>query len=713
MDFKEGKIKFQAKARIISILGEQLIKDSSIGIIELVKNSYDADASKININLKSLNTEWGVVEIQDNGLGMDLETLLSKWMTPASGHKEIQKLNNIRTKKGRLPLGEKGVGRFAAQKIGNKFRMITKVKNTNKELCVFIDWRDFVNNDKYLTDIEIEYKERQCEVFRENESGTLLRIFDLKENFSEFDIKKISTTLRRLKSPFKGVKDLDLQLNFENCDPQFNKYSNLELTDIVEKAHYKLSGIVDENGILEYNYEFKLPGFDKRCESEKFDLSQFSNIKTLRRPYVCGSFFINLYNYDRSPDIILKSNINTKDLDEVCGVSVYRDGIRIFPYGEKGDDWLGLDKRRIQEPTKRIDNNTIIGLVEINQLNNKYLIDKTNREGLIENTAFEYFENLVLSCVMFLEELKSRDKPIKTKVKGKKIDVKQEIREGICSIKDTLSSVVESLNKKKDEESLKSIETLENTVAKIERDITGKLEEDEESRKILLSLAGTGLAAERFTHEFELLINGVLDSLKKLTTLIDINSDGKIKKEFVNIQTAMDALRNDIRLLGPMFYFKKSTKEKNLSIHHIIQTVINLQNNSLKKLNIETEITGNNFTVIMREGLCAQIFNNLLDNSVYWLSHKTEKDKRKVKFILDDKNKCVYVSDNGPGIIDKFKDKIFDLFFTMKGEEGRGLGLWIIKEILNDKKGDILSVSKDEHNGLLSGASFKIKFLEA
>ena len=77
-------------------------------------------------------------------------------------------------------------------------------------------------------------------------------------------------------------------------------------------------------------------------------------------------------------DWLKKTGISKKDIEALCGVSVYRDGIRILPYGEKGDDWLELDKRRIQIPTKRIGNDTIIGMIEIDQVSNPTLKDKTN-----------------------------------------------------------------------------------------------------------------------------------------------------------------------------------------------------------------------------------------------------------------------------------------------------------------------------------------------
>ncbi len=148
-------IEFTPKARLIQILGEHLIKDATVGLIELVKNSYDADATEVEIVMESLNTKQGKIIIKDNGIGMSEDDFINKWMNPASGHKEIEKEKKKRTELGRLPLGEKGVGRFAVQQIGNRLKMFSKIKNEDKELSVEINWNDFEDYTKNLSQISI------------------------------------------------------------------------------------------------------------------------------------------------------------------------------------------------------------------------------------------------------------------------------------------------------------------------------------------------------------------------------------------------------------------------------------------------------------------------------------------------------------------------------------------------------------------------------
>jgi hypothetical protein len=343
----KGKRAFKPKARLIQILGEHIIKDATVGLLELVKNSYDADATNVEILMSRVNTHLGRITISDNGSGMDLDTFLNQWMNPAAGHKQEQKDQQIRTTLGRLPLGEKGVGRFAAQQIGKKFRLISKMLNDTKELVVDIDWSDFEDQNKDLSEVNIDYAIRTPEIFN-NKSGTVLEIKYLRNEWKKNDVARVSNALKRMKSPFRGAKDFDIKLKFINCPSEYAVFENIEITDILEKAHYKLFGMVDNDGMFEYEYDTNLPGKGiKHQPAKKVDLCSFGKVLELHKPFLCGGFFVNLNHYNK--ELAGKSGFAKDDIKELCGVSVYRDGIRVLPYGEKGNDWLGLDKSRIQK----------------------------------------------------------------------------------------------------------------------------------------------------------------------------------------------------------------------------------------------------------------------------------------------------------------------------------------------------------------------------
>jgi signal transduction histidine kinase len=704
------EINFTPKARLIKILGEQLIKDATVGIIELVKNAYDADATKVSIVMQSLNTRDAKIIISDNGTGMSLKTFTDKWMYPAIGHKEEQKEQKIRTVLGRLPLGEKGVGRFATQQIGDSLHMISKTIETKQELFVEIDWSKFDDGKKNLNEINVRYQMRATSSFKPNKTGTILEITRLKSGWSKNEIEKISNTLRRMKSPFNGVNNFDVILKFKNCPDEFEKYENLDTTDILDKAHYTFNAVIRDNGKITYDYQFKMPRY-KTIEIYNETSNIFKETKENYKPDTpVGEFQLKLHVYDKSPDKIKASGIVKRDIDEWSGVSVYRDGIRIMPYGEKGNDWLKLDNRRIQQPGRFIGNDQVIGMIEINQDSNFHLKDKTNREGLIENEYYENFYSLIMGTITIFESLIWDSK--KTVLSPKKKTSNEQIEAKVTEVKNNLSTVkkkVEETGTEAVNEATSILNKVEQHITEVTQQVTDTIDELEKDKQILFNLAGTGLAAERFTHEFARLVNGGISSLERLKKHIDINV-ANIKKETDTLNGIFGSLRNNIRLLGPMFYIKRVEKEKDLDIRKIIQDTISLEEQFLEKARVKIDVTGGTFSVTMRTGSCMQIFDNLIDNAIFWCSEKSEQDKRRIKIIIDEKEKTVYVSDSGPGIVARYLDKIFEPFFSMKGELGRGLGLFIVKEILDEKGFGIYFVTDKDYKGLLLGASFKIVF---
>ncbi len=610
----------------------------------------------------------------------------------------------MRTKLGRLPLGEKGVGRFAAQQIGNKLKLISKSINSPNELVVHIDWTKFENNDLNLIDIEIEYSLKPPKVFTDFDStGVVLEISELKYTWTKQNIENVSGILKRMKSPFKNINDFEVKLNFVNCSEEFSSFSNLELSDILNKSHYKLYGIVDRNGDFDFEFECNLPGQEKEYRRDSINLREIGKVAEINGKFECGGFIVNLYHYNKLLD--KKSGFVRKDLDELSGISLFRDGIRVLPYGEKGNDWLHLDNQRIQD-TSFIGNDTIIGLVEIDQLENSNLIDKANREGLIENTSYSHFVKLVNACVTVLHKEKHKSPVKKKRIEKEKTDISTSFGSIKHDLEEAITLIVDD---NPDHKALINIENIKKSINVLQSQFDEAIDDLETSNNRLFHLAGTGLAAERFTHEFSRLVSGANESLSRLRTIIDL-SDSSIKKETDIIYGALEALRNDIKLLGPVFYIKKVAKEKSLKINDIVSNSLFLMESSLIKEGVKVEVCGQPFEVKMREGSCMQIFVNLIDNSIYWLSKKSETDNRFIKIIFDANHDCVYFTDNGPGVVARYRDKIFEPFFSMKGESGRGLGLYMAKEILEEKKGDILLIQKDDFPGLYDGASFRIIF---
>ena len=155
------------------LLGDELIRDQGIAVFELVKNAYDADASRCTIQLIDVSetADGARVIVEDNGCGMDLHTIRHVWLEPATPNRKKQRQISARTPKyNRLPLGEKGVGRFAVHKLGKAVQIVTRMAG-KKEIVIDIDWRDF-KESAYLEDVPIKVQVREPEVFTGERTGS-------------------------------------------------------------------------------------------------------------------------------------------------------------------------------------------------------------------------------------------------------------------------------------------------------------------------------------------------------------------------------------------------------------------------------------------------------------------------------------------------------------------------------------------------------------
>lgn len=193
---------FRPRARLLQLLGDQLIGSPKLAVFELVKNAYDADASHVEVVLRKLGSAQATITVRDDGQGMALDTIRDVWLVPGDDYRERQRTENVRSPKfHRLPLGEKGVGRFAVHKLGDRVTMVTRAAG-HLECIVEIDWSELIEK-RFLEEALVMVSQREPEVFTDDQTGTLITVEKLHEReWSRRDVRDLYRQVTSIASPF-------------------------------------------------------------------------------------------------------------------------------------------------------------------------------------------------------------------------------------------------------------------------------------------------------------------------------------------------------------------------------------------------------------------------------------------------------------------------------------------------------------------------------
>lgn len=445
-DEEDDGPRFRPRARLLQLLGDQLIGSPRLAIFELVKNAYDADATRAVVTMSHLDTPEASIQVVDDGVGMSYDTLRNIWLVPGHDHKARDRATGRRTPKGRLPLGEKGVGRFAVHKLGRAVEVVTRQAG-GAELLLRVDWEE-ITASEFLDEARVEIIERAPQTFAGEREGTSVTVTGLRgEPWTRGEVRRLSRQITSISSPFAARSD-DFAATL--VLPQQKRWlDDLPNTEtLLESAPWRFTFSLKDNQFT-WLYEFR--GFKgialspRRVEGSDYgvlldpkDLPERDQeaLKTEKKPTRAvrssmlhqagiGPIEGTLLVYDRDKDVIGKighSGSLQEFLNESGGIRVYRDGIRVYNYGEPGDDWLGLDIRRVNSPTKRISNNIVIGAVDVSLEASTSLEEKTNREGFVEGPALERMRALIRAAIAVFEAERNKDKQYLRKLLSKQRD---------------------------------------------------------------------------------------------------------------------------------------------------------------------------------------------------------------------------------------------------------------------------------------------------
>lgn len=695
-----AQLQFNISPRILKHLGNDLIKDESIALFELVKNSYDACATKCEIFFK---TDVGSnivneITIKDNGLGMSESIIHNVWLTIGTDNKA----KNIKPNTcNRLPLGEKGIGRLSVHKLGNVIEMYTRTEG-NKEVYVYIDWNQIDSIDS-IEEFNIQVEEKDTPEIFKNHTGTYIKVKQLKGDWnSRGKLRDIYRTLLTFNSPFKSNEHFIVNVQSNN------KYlfDNLpEINDILDIAMYKCSATIKGSVINDFNYRF-VPWKtirDKISYREKVDLDRLD--KTLLKKidtrtkeiidldeYQIGEIEFQLYVFEKNT--LLKNfypigiqGVNGY-LKENGGIRVFRDGIRVFNYGEQGNDWLGIDAKRVGRVGGNISNNIILGAVNLNRLTSQSLEEKTNREGFIENEAYGDFQKAIEYVLsLFVREINLDKNRIKS------IFNSESKSEPVVS---DLSDLENFIKVAEDKEIAKDTKVqLLNYVGRIKNNY-------DNIKDLLIKQAGVGLSLGVIVHETEKLIARSIKAIK--------DKDFEASLQYVNMLNT---------IVERSSYVLKKSSIKNIQLNKLVTKSLDTVRFRFKdhKINLIDQFSTSNLLGKLPETQTISMVLNLLDNAIYWTCISQNENNRSITIKVTDEIEgynSIVIADSGNEFNIPFEMLTTPFVSGKPMNSGIGLGLYLVdlfmKEIGGElrfpEKGDIIfndeSINKDATHSVVA-----------
>ncbi len=704
---------FEPTGRLIMSIGKDLIKDLPAALVELVKNSYDADASYVKITYLKNENELKIV-VEDDGHGMSQDTVLNAWMVPSTDYK-LKKKNSP---KGRVYQGRKGIGRYAVSLLGNKLELIT-IKDGLKTMAHF-DWDEF-NSEKKLSEIPIVITTSETA----DNSGTKLIITNeygnvLADEISEIDSQKVEKELSKLLS---NVKDFKIIVSYEYfySDDKKNICKEISQLEFSEAWHYKLSGKIHSD----FSYELEYLNF--YTKEEKIFKDSF--IDELPKGSVsCGEIIIDYRVYDKDPSGIevimnfVNGNQNTNlskteiknMLIDKSGISIFRNDFRIRPYGDKGFDWLNLDSKRVQNPSMSIGSEQINGKIGIESEEVSGLKEKSARDGLYENSNFATLQRIADLSLNLLEKERFKYRQKATKKKPEAIDKLFDFSHVSQNMGKAIDRAYKNL-KKSPENTDEHIETLNQEISKEIRNLEKEKEteflEVKETIAIYQKHTTLGNVISVVLHEgrkplawyrnklpaMERKLNSLFDKKEIATTgYNDLYNDvGKLKSEAIRMS-------DFFARLDPLASNKRK-KRKKINAENEIRSVMDIFQTIVEESNIKIDYEmQENITLNLVEEDLYMALTNIIENAIFWVNYSKFDEKIiKISLFTNNGEAVIEIVDNGPGILseDIKENLLFLPGYSRKNsvmeENGTGLGLSIAGEAIQRNEGTLEAIDSE------------------
>lgn len=743
-------IPFRISSGLKNIIGKELITDEFVAVFELVKNSFDANAKKVEIifeNQTDLNK--GKITIKDNGKGMNADDLKKKWLFVAySAKKEgIENEDDYRNKiqLNRYFAGAKGVGRFSCDRLGRKLNLISIKDEKNSQIeSLEVDWQKF--EDKPLTefkDVNVTHKT----LGKSNDKGTTLEITGLRDIWDRKKLLKLKGSLAKLINPNQGNDSNNFQIEIvakselaedKKTSIEYEKVNGLIKNDVFENLKIKTTSLKVEISKDGKKITSVLQDRGDRIYTliEKNPFSDLQSIESY------------LFQLNFNAKVAFKNVMGVRSVDYGT-VFMYKNGFRVYPFGEPGEDLLLIDRRKAQGYNRFLGNRDIIGRIEINGKQDE-LRETSSRDGGLVKTAtynqlvkfFEEFvlkrlENYVVNVIKWGDERIDEEtgEVVHPELWAK--DVKIQILELITGfIKSdniididydkNFLKIIESKQDKSVDKIIKNISKIgaksnnpaivkeAARIGKVVKEVKADAEKDKaradraeekaaKTEEVLKHTIGQNSFLKDSVKADTKELQSLLHHTEKATYWINKHLENLIKgiekgdsKEKLFESISSISLENQ-----KIFSFTKYHKSTqfNTFVKTINQDIVSFTSEYINNVcKYYEDYEGMNIQIKNPSGIAYKrefapieipiIIDNLLNNS------KKAKAKNVVFEWIENSAKeiALRVTDNGTGIDKSVADKIFDFRFTTT--KGSGLGLYHVKTVLNKMKGDIVANAK-------------------
>lgn len=668
---------------ILRRLGEELNPNIDQGILELVKNSYDADAHNCTVNLIDTSRPGGRIEVRDNGDGMTVEQIKTGWFVLGSSTKD----QNRPTRLGRVPAGNKGLGRLAALRMGREAIMITRPRGTSTEFIVSINWAQF-DKASIVEQVEIPIEERPRS---SGSSGTEIILLNVRDGIGRIQAKRLARAMILLSDPFTD--------NSSGFTPILRSQDFSDLEKLVQERYFNeaefhltaqlnagmaTAAIVDWEGNSLYeapHNRLAIERGSKRYEAPDatFDLWAFllSNSRFVTKPVTLQEVREWISNFG--------------------GVHVYLNGLRVAPYGNPGNDWLDMNVRRAQSPEERPSTNNSIGRIAITD-SGGVLSQKTDRSGFIDSLAFEELRSFANDALEWLAAVRldiaeRRRRAERKKSESSSTRSRQNVREQIEKTSGPVRDELERAFDRYERERQRETDALRREV------------------QLYRTLSTAGITAATFAHESSgnplKVIGQTVNALdyRAKTKAADMYND-QFKEPIESIRKATESLGVlSAATLGLIEADKRRVGR--IELNSVVAGVLSTFQPFFQEREIKVEPSLSPGEPYLRgtEAALESIITNLINNSISaFEAGGTLYRKLAIETQVLDNKWILTVADNGPGIEDISLDEIW-LPGQTRRPNGTGLGLTIVRDAVHDLGGKVTAVA----HGQLGGASFIIE----